>query len=280
MLKHKEDRLNAIRGFTAPILFLLPFYFPLPSQVEWIAILVLWLILSDINHILHLHIHHPFFNNRLLNLMLDVCMGFVTGMTASNWRIQHVHGHHGGHRNDRGLGVARELKEFSICGALAYSMRTSWHIFVWPLTESYKKGVLSNIDRPVHYRWAFIEQCGILVITMILLLHFPVLTVSYVIPWYILVYFVSRYTDYLNHFGVTTNGSFVTNSCVNHFYNRVRCNFGYHAAHHYNPKAHWTELPLIHNSIAHRIPENHIKNYSWSGLLMPYHFYLSLRGKM
>ena len=114
----------------------------------------------------------------------------------------------------------------------------------------------------------------------ILLVVNPLLVAGYVLPWYALVYFVTRYTDYLNHAGVIDDNGLLTNNCVHDLYNRVRCNFGYHSAHHYRPRAHWTTLPAVHAAIAHRIPSRYIKHYSWSGLLMPYHFYLSMRGRM
>jgi hypothetical protein len=38
------------------------------------------------------------------------------------------------------------------------------------------------------------------------------------------------------------------------------------------PGAHWTELPAIHADIADRIPQRHLEPFSWSWVLMPYHF--------
>ena len=36
----------------------------------------------------------------------------------------------------------------------------------------------------------------------------------------------------------------------------------------------------IHAGIADRIPERHLKYFSWSWVLLPYHFYLSSIGRM
>jgi fatty acid desaturase len=207
-------------------------------------------------------------------------MGVVTGMTASNWRIQHVHGHHKGVQYDYGPAKAWEIRRYSITGALSYSTRTIWPIFLGPISESFRKGTQRSTKHPLNYRWAFIEQCGLLSIVIVLLVFYPRLTISFVLPWYFLVYFISRYTDYLNHFGIADPRSVVTNNSLNRFYNLVRCNFGYHSAHHYRPDVHWTELPAIHDSIAYSIPRDSIKTYGWSGFLAPYHFYLSLRERM
>lgn len=280
MLKHKEDWLNALRGFTAPLLFFLPFYAGFPTGHELLVAALLWLALSDINHILHLHVHHAFFKNELLNRILDLCMGVVTGMTASNWRIQHVHGHHKGNQYEYGPAKEWEMRQFSIADALSYSTRTIWPIFFGPLSESFRKGIRQSTKYPLDYRWACIEQCGLLSVVIVLLVYYPWLTISFVLPWYFLVYFISRYTDYLNHFGSTDPRSAATNNSLNRFYNRVRCNFGYHSAHHFRPDAHWTGLPAIHDSIAHLIPGENLKAYGWSGFLMPYHFYLARHGRM
>jgi len=279
MLVHREDLLNAIRGFTAPMLFLFPFYPGLPSGKLFFAAALLWLALGDINHILHLHVHHPFFRNARLNTILDLCMGMVTGMTATNWRIQHIYGHHRGH--DYAPAKAWEIRRFSVVGAMSYSLRTAWPIFYRPLAEAFRKGMRSNpVRHTLDFRWALIEQCGLVFVVTLLLVIAPLLTLCYVLPWYLLVYVVSRYTDYLNHFGTIGVGFDAANNSLNRFYNRIHCNFGYHSAHHHRPDAHWTALPAIHATIAASIPRKNLKSYNWSGYLMPYHFYLSRRGRM
>lgn len=277
MLNYKEDFLNATRAFSAPILFFFPFYVGFPFGYVLTTTALLWLMLSDINHILHLHAHHPFFKNKILNLFLDLCMGVVTGMTASNWRIQHILGHHNGPQFEYGPAYYWEIEKYSVLGALSFSLRTIWPIFYKPLLESFRKGFLVPTKHPVlDYRWAFAEQCLLIVIIALLLFFFPLLTVSYILLWYFLVYFVSRYTDYLNHFGLSDPHTKITNNCANKFYNALRCNFGFHTAHHMCPRAHWTTLPTVHASITHAIPSKNIKEYSWSGFMIPYHFYLSL----
>ena len=280
MLRHKEDAWNALRGFAAPLLFLAPFATGLPVGYEALVVVLLWLALSDTNHILHLHVHHNFFRHRLLNRLLDIGLGLVTGMTAANWRSQHIQGHHRGPAHEYGPAQAWEQRRFSIAGALSYSMRTIWPIFARPLAHSFTKWMRSAGHERRRARGSFIEQCLPPATAAILLLVNPWLVAAYVLPWYALVYFVTRYTDYPNHVGVVATDARVTNNSVHRFHNRVRCNFGYHSAHHYRPHAHWTMLPAIHTAIAHKIPGQYIKHYSWSGLLMPYHFYLSIRGRM
>jgi fatty acid desaturase len=105
----------------------------------------------------------------------------------------------------------------------------------------------------------------------------------FLLPWYYAIYFISRYVDYLNHYGCdehSTDPYECANNSLSKLFNFVCHNFGYHTAHHLRPTAHWTELPSIHARIAHRIPQGQLKTFSWSCLLLPYHCLRAWRGKM
>ena len=93
---HPADRLNAVRALLAPVLFFAPFATDLLHGYEIVYAIIAFALIGDANYLLHLHIHRPLSRIRALNLVLDLCMGMVTGMTASNWRIQHLYGHHRG----------------------------------------------------------------------------------------------------------------------------------------------------------------------------------------
>lgn len=286
LLRYKCDWFNVLRALTAPFIFLYPFFFGFSEGYVLITALILWGMLNDINHVLHLHIHHEFSHNKYFNILLDVCMGIVTGMVASNWRIQHKYGHH-----QRGLGVTNaenswemgtpwEMKEYTIWAAIYHSVRTTFPTFYLPLAESFKKGIIGNATSPINYRYAFIEQMLFIAFVLAMLWVNPFLTLAYMLPWYFLVYFVTRYIDYLNHFSCSDGKFDSSNNSLNVWYNRLGCNFGYHSAHHYKPGAHWSLLPEIFADIRPNIPEKNIKHYSWSGFLLPYHFYLRIKGKM
>src|SRR5262245_4850036 len=90
-IAHPADRLNVARALAAPIILFAPYVLALPDGY-WPGYVVLALMLiGDTNHLLHLHIHRPFSRNIGFNLILDLTMGAVSGMTSSNWRIQHLH---------------------------------------------------------------------------------------------------------------------------------------------------------------------------------------------
>lgn len=284
LLRQQCDLTNVMRGLTAPFIFLYPYFFGFHEGYAVVTTLILWAVLNDINHVLHLHIHRSFSDNKYFNFLLDICMGITTGMTASNWRIQHKYGHHKHHtrteKDEWDLGKDWETKKYSILGALSYSMRTIWPIFYRPLVESFNKGIIKNINKPINYRYAFLEQLALILFVVAMFIFQPEITLYYLMPWYFFVYFVTRYVDYLNHVNCGSNIFDSSNNSLNHWYNKLGCNFGYHTAHHHKPGAHWSTLPEIHNKISGDIPPSRLKKYSWSGFLMPYHFYLSLKGRM
>lgn len=279
---HPADRLNAARALLAPILLFAPFAIePLQGYAIAYAI-VAFALFGDTNYLLHLHIHRPFSRSRVLNLIFDLCMGAVTAMTASNWRIQHLYGHH--RRIDLPYrGNCRIREDYSAARALSCSVMSMWKTFYSPIAESFRKGVLDDIRVPISYRWAFCEQMLLILLLAALTVAQPRMVLIYLLPWYLLTHFITRYVDYLNHYGCDegSDDPYVrANNSLSRWFNLTTHNFGYHAAHHMRPGAHWTELPAIHAGIADRIPQRHLKPFSWSWVLMPYHFYRSVTGRM
>ena len=283
LLKHERDFPNVIRAFLAPFIFFWPYIFGLPEGYELLTAIIVYFALGDSNYILHLHIHHPFTRSRPVNMALDLCLASVTGMTASNWRIQHLHGHHRGVELLFNGSKDWEIEKYSPLRALSYCLRSMWLTFCRPFMETVRKGVLDAVRQPINYRWGFIEHC--LLFTLVLLLAWidAGILLLYTLPLYVLTYFITRYVDYLNHYGCnedSENKYEHANNSLSPMFNRLTHNFGYHTAHHLIPGAHWTALPDIHRRIEHRIPERCKKPVNWSWVLIPYHFYLSRLGRM
>lgn len=283
LIAHAADRLNVARGLTAPPILFSPFWYGFPDGYGLVMVVAIFALIGSTNYILHLHIHRPFATKNWLNLTLDLSMGLTTGMTASNWRIQHRYGHHRGldqpYRPDR----AWETAKYSALGALSYTVRSIWPTFWQPVVESFRKGVLDNVTTPINYRWAFAEQSLLIAAVFALFVWQPILVLTFLLPWYCAIYFISRYVDYLNHYGCDEHGAdpyACANNSLSKAFNFVCHNFGYHTAHHWRPTAHWTELPSIHARIAHRIPQDRLKEFSWSSLFLPYHCVRAWRGKM
>lgn len=279
---HRADRLNAARALLAPILLSLPFTIDMLQEYAIVYAIALFVLIGDTNYLLHLHIHRPFSRSRVLNLIFDLCMGAVTAMTASNWRIQHLYGHH--RRIDLPYrGNSRIREDYSAARALSCSVMSMWGTFYSPIAESFRKGVLDDVRVPISYRWAFCEQMLLILLFAALALAQPRMVLIYLLPWYLLTHFITRYVDYLNHYGCDegSDDPYVrANNSLSRWFNLTTHNFGYHTAHHIRPGAHWTDLPAIHAGIADRIPPRHLKPFSWSWVLMPYHFYRAVTGRM
>jgi len=282
-IAHPADRVNVARAFVAPPLLFLPFYVALPATFVVIYGTMLFLVLGKSNYLLHLHIHRPFCRSRGLNLLVDLSLGSVTAMVASNWRIQHLYGHH------RGLDMpycgdwSWQLDKYSPGRALSYSAGSILSTFYGPYVESYRKGILKNVTLPISYRWAFAEHTLLMAFISLLAASQPILVLFYLLPWYFVTHFITRYVDYLNHYGCneqSNNPYEHANNSLSPRFNRWTHNFGYHTAHHIRSGAHWTELPDIHCKIAAQIPRRCLKDISWSGLCLPYHCYLWYRGRM
>jgi fatty acid desaturase len=282
-ISHPADRINATRALVAPFLLFAPFVTSWFAHFEVIYAIAAFTAIGATNYLLHLHIHRPFSGNPALNILLDLSMGAVTGMTASSWRIHHLYGHHSGidlpYRGDR----TADLESYSTMRAISYSAASLLETFSSPIAVSFDKGILNNIKIPINYRWAFFEQMLLLTFVAMLTVWQPRLVLIYLLPWYFVTQFITRYVDYLNHYGCdegSANPYVRANNSLSWWFNLTTHNFGYHTAHHIRPGAHWTELPGIHNTIVDKIPERHLKPFSWSWLLMPYHFYRSRTGRM
>ncbi len=282
-IANRADRFTVLRGLLAPVVFSVPFWWPTTGLAALLLPLAMFVLIGETNYLLHLHIHRPLSTRRWLNLTLDLCMAVATGMTASNWRIQHRYGHHERKDIPYRVGAEWETARYTPRGALSFSIRSIWPTFWRPIVESWRRGVLANETTPIGYRWAFVEQVGLILLVAALAAWQPWVVLTFVLPWCGTIYFITRYVDYLNHVGCDETGPAPyarANNCLHPLFNRFTHNFGYHTAHHLRPTAHWTELPGIQAAIAHRIPPSCLKSYSWSWVLLPWHCVQSLRGRM
>lgn len=281
LLANKADRFNVLRALASPIVLFAPFVTGFPQGYGGLCFLLIFALIGDANYILHLHTHRPFGTGSRFNLLLDLALGAATAFTASNWRIQHRFGHHCG-VDEPFRAATWAMKRFTPLGALDYSLRSIGPTFWHPIAIAFRKGVLDNVKQPINYRWAFAEQALLIVFVLALAVWQPMMVLLYLLPWYVLIALITRYVDYLNHYGCDDRSRNVferANNSVSRLFNWGCNNFGYHAAHHLKPDAHWTELPAIHAEIEHRIPPERIKTFTWSSLAFPYHCLLAWRGR-
>ena len=273
LVPYRQDWINVALALSAPAVFFYPFYHGVDGVLDltiYVVLLLIWIV--DLNYLLHLHVHRSFTNSRVLNRIIDIALGTVTGMTSANWRIQHVFGHH--RRQDENYTLRSldwTLERYSLRGALAYSFGNIGVTYWRPLEEAYRQGLGAGVKTPIDYRAAFFEQVLFMVFFGALLIFNPRLTLAFLLPWYVVIFAMTRYVDYLNHYGCTDEGMNFANNCLSRSFNWRINNFGYHTAHHIEPGAHWTTLPQIHAKVADLIPTARIKTFNWSSALLPYH---------
>ena len=279
LVPYRQDWINVGLALSAPAVFFYPFYHGVRGSADltiYVVLLLVWVV--DLNYLLHLHVHRPFTSSRVFNRVIDIALSSVTGMTSANWRIQHVFGHH--RRQDDNYTLRSldwTLQRYSLRGALAYSFGNIWVTYWRPLRESYRKGLREGVQEPVDYRSAFFEQVLFILFFGALLVFNPFLTLAFLLPWYVMIFAMTRYVDYLNHYGCTDDGMNFANNCLSRSFNWRINNFGYHTAHHIDPGAHWTTLPQIHAKVADLIPATRIKTFNWSSALLPYHAWREYR---
>ena len=93
-VRNRADMSQVFNALAGPFVLMAPLALGLRGPELLGAWLAVWLYICRHNYILHNHVHHPFTDSKWFNRYLDWSLGFVTAMTAGNWRIMHVHGHH------------------------------------------------------------------------------------------------------------------------------------------------------------------------------------------
>jgi fatty acid desaturase len=185
-------------------------------------------------------------------------------MCAYSWRQQHVFRHH--FNNDNWGGASKwEYEKDTFIRSIVYSIRKSAAMYWYPLKEAVVKSHHNPTIGPVNYHAALLQHVATHIVTILLIVIEP----CFYIPYYLFVYFFTTKTDYENHVGCDKSEYGFSNNTLDLSYNYVRNNFGYHTAHHYYPKAHWTELPALHKKICSKIPSKCISQKIWTGYWTP-----------
>lgn len=195
----------------------------------------------------HHHQHLSVFRSAPLNRLLELMYGLQTGITSHGWVLHHSLGHHVNYldqrkdesrwRRDDGSQM-NEIEYALVVGATAYPR-------MWEVMRR----------TPRHAR-VFLGMTALtlaIVVGLVVLRPLSGLFV-FVLPMTFML-FHTAWATYTHHAGKKTSSHFVaSNNILHRGYNVLTGNLGYHTAHHYKPGVHWSRLPALHESIAHRIP--------------------------
>lgn len=195
----------------------------------------------------HHHQHLSVFRSDAANRLLDVVYGLLTGVGSHGWVLHHSLGHHVNYLDQRVDESRWRREDGSPMNEVEYALVVSATAYprMWGVTR-----------RAPQYRSVFVVM-GIalvaIVASLVLLRPVPALFV-FVAPMLLMV-FHTAWATHTHHAGKSTSSHFVaSNNILHRGYNLLTGNLGYHTAHHYRPGVHWSELPALHDRIAHQIP--------------------------
>jgi len=247
LFRYREDRL--------PIAVILCFFaldVVMYLQVDSVAWLAAWTLFGILpkGHICawnHHHQHVNTFERPLFNRALEIVYALQTGITSNAWVLHHSLGHHV-HYLDQAKDESRWLRsDGTPMGELEYSLDVAMTAYprAWKVGARYPK------QRRV-FLWMAILTAA-LVAALVVARPLAALFV-FVLPMIISLVFTA-WATYAHHAGNSTESHFLaSNNILHRGYNALTGNLGYHTAHHYKPGVHWSRLPDVHASIAHKIP--------------------------
>lgn len=195
----------------------------------------------------HHHQHLSVFRVEAQNRLLELIYGLQTGITSKGWVLHHSLGHHVNYL-DQSKDESRWRRDNGS------RMRELEYAFTVAVT-AYPRMLQVARRRPAQGR-VFI---GMAVLTLAILGTLAVLRpvptlIVFVLPMMLMLLHTSWHT-YSHHAGKKTTSHFVaSNNVLHRGYNLLTGNLGYHTAHHYKPGLHWSQLPALHDKIAHKIP--------------------------
>jgi fatty acid desaturase len=256
-VRNRADVPQVLNALVGPYVLVAPLALGLRGWPLFGAWLGVWLYICRHNYILHNHVHHPFTDSKWLNRWLDWSLGFVTAMTAGNWRIMHVHGHHVEHLAEQLPTRAHasrlrvdDTPHHAMWQAAAHCFLSVPYQFAYPIWRCLRGGLICGGFRSPYYRYHLQEAAIVYGAIAAIVWAFGWTGALFLLPIYYLVYFFSRHVDYITHVSAASGADFAySNVCLSPAFNRWYWNFGYHVAHHHAPKAHWIRLPQIYQSL-------------------------------
>jgi fatty acid desaturase len=223
----------------------------------WLALLVPKGIICAWNH--H-HQHVATFRATPLNRAYELSLALHTGMTSNLWTLHHVLGHHLNYLDQRKDESGWQRRDGTAMGVIEYTLTIAF--------TAYYRGYLVGERYPRHQR-VFVLWTAITLATVLALVAyrpFPALMV-FALPMLTSLIFTAWVT-YDHHTGLDTQTvEEASYNIMNGSFNRLTGNLGYHTAHHKHQAVHWSKLPELHATIAHKIPAHLYRTSSFDRYL-------------
>lgn len=208
----------------------------------------------------HHHQHTPTLRWTALNRLLEICYALHTGVTTHTWVLHHVLGHHV-HYLDQTKDESRwKRPNGQVMGTLEYSVRLAATAY----PRAFRVGRRYPRLRRVFLTFGALTAC----VLGALVYYRPLQAILvFVLPMACSMLFTAWVT-YDHHAGLDTDDTFeASHNIMNRWFNRLTGNLGYHTAHHQSGGLHWSRLPALHATIAHRIPDHLYRRSTFDTLL-------------
>jgi fatty acid desaturase len=260
MFKHPEDRIPVA---VVVCLTLLDLALYLTVQNVWVlAAYALLMVVPKgcIGAWSHHHQHVATFRKPVLNRALELSHALHTGMTSNLWVLHHVLGHHVNYLDQTKDESRWTRKDGSKMGALEYTLDVTFTAY-W---RAFKVGQRF----PKHQRVFFLGLALTTVALGTLVWLKPVSAlILFVLPMLNTMLFTAWVT-YDHHAGLETENPYEGSiNTLNKRFNVITGNLGFHTAHHLKQSVHWSKLPELHRTIAHKIPAHLYRKSDFSLLL-------------
>jgi len=247
LLKYRADRVPVAIFFTLTLIDLAMYF---AVQSVWI-ILAYFVLLLPVKCLVgawnHHHQHVPMFYSKPLNRLLELSFAMHTGVTTNAWTLHHVHGHHKNYL-DQDLDQSRWRQDSG------ETYRFVPYTLITMLT-AYPRAYQVGRSRPRLQR-AFVGY-SLLTFAILggLIAYKPVAGLFLFAVPAIISLTVTVAATHRHHSDLDTDDHMAASrNYIGGFRNVLTGNLGYHTAHHYRQGVHWSKLPELHASIAHRIP--------------------------
>ncbi|MBF2713580.1 fatty acid desaturase [Agrobacterium vitis] len=204
----------------------------------------------NINSISHNFIHTPYFKPRWMNYAFSLLESITIGFSQTYYHWVHMRHHSGNSDRPDESGKTVDLLSIYKHGKNGEPENVFSYTFL-----SFFRDDLGEIHRaiaarrPFEAKWGRIELIAFIVVALAALAYDWKATL-FLVPFYYLGNCLSSLNGYYEHLHGDPEEPIAWGvSSYKSFYNWLWFGNGYHAEHHYRPKTHWTQLPLLHDRI-------------------------------
>jgi fatty acid desaturase len=206
----------------------------------------------SLNSVAHNFIHNPFFASRRANRAVSLLLSWSLISPQTMYRYIHLQHHIGNADRPNADGVTIDPLSIYQHGEGGSPEPILCYVFLQFFRDDDPFALARKIavKRPAEARQAMVEFWSLVAIWgAMALIHWPFATMM--IGFSYLGQCLSNLSGYYEHFGADPDRPIAWGvSSYGRLYNALFLNNGYHAEHHYRPKAHWTLMAALHRQIA------------------------------